>query len=71
MNGFDVVIKEIQAATSELQESNDYAEFLAEERAKLQRNIDINAVTFRHAPRVARDLTNDRIAMFCGDKKVG
>lgn len=69
MNGFDVAIKEIQAATDELKESNDYAEFLAEERAKLQRNIDINAVTFRHAPRACHDHINDRVYVVCGNKR--
>jgi hypothetical protein len=69
MNGFDVAIKEIQAATAELKESNDYAEFVAEERAKLQRQIDANTALYSHAPRLARDLINDKVAVYVGDKK--
>jgi hypothetical protein len=70
MNGFDVAIKEIQAATAELKESNDQAELIAEERAKLQRQIDANTKLYSHAPRLTRDLINDKVAVYVGDKKV-
>lgn len=69
MNGLAVVIKELQEATAELQESNDYAQFLADERAMLDRNIEINAHTFRRAPRLCTDLINDRLAIFCGEER--
>lgn len=63
MDNLEYVIKQLQAANAELKADNDYADFLAEERAILERNMRINEQTFRHAPRVVRDYGNDKVSV--------
>jgi hypothetical protein len=70
MNGFDVAIKEIQSATAELKEANDYAEFLAEERAKFERQLQQTINTPSYHPRLVRDLINDKMAVYVDNRKV-
>lgn len=59
------VINELQAATAELKAANDYADWQAGERAKLERAMAINERTWRRAPRVVRNYDADTIAVSC------
>lgn len=63
MDNLDHIIKQLQAANADLKADNDYADFLAEEREMLERNMRINEQTFRHSPRIVRDYANDKVSV--------